>query len=205
MEGVQLLEKLTAKTAPGRTPLINPAYALKILRMIRYGPIGRKNISDNLDLGEGVIRTIVKRLIEEGLVSTTRQGMMLTTRGERMLNDIGRNMIGVEFPQTILTVSPANYAVLVKNGVSSITTGLAQRDDALLAGARGATTLVFQSNRLIMPGTEIIIDEDLRSMIMNLLSPLEGDVIIVGSDDKLLNAEIGAYTAGLKLLLSLIN
>jgi predicted transcriptional regulator len=200
VEAIQLLDKLTERTAPGRTPGFNPAYTLKTLHLIQDGPIGRKQLSEILNLGEGVVRTIVKRLIEEDLVSTSRLGMELTSKGISLVIDIGRNIYGVEFPQTELTVSQANYAVLIRNGSIAVSTGLHQRDTALLAGAKGATTLVFKGNRLKIPGVGTRISEDIQSMIKNKLNPSDGDAIIIGSADKLLHAEIGAYSAALKLL-----
>ena len=92
MEAIRLLDKLTERTAPGRTPGFNLAYTLKTLHMIQDGPIGRKQLSETLNLGEGVVRTIVKRLIEEDLVSTSRQGMHLTTKGITLVDHI-RNYV----------------------------------------------------------------------------------------------------------------
>lgn len=200
MEAIQLLYKLTERTAPGRTPGFNPAYTLKTLHLIQDGPIGRKQLSETLNLGEGMVRTIVKRLIEEGLVSTSRQGMELTPKGISLVIDLGRNIYGVEFPQTDLTVSQANYAVLIRNGSAAVRTGVDQRDTALLAGAKGATTLVCKDDGLIMPGVGTIITEDIQSMIKKKLTPSKGDAVIIGSADNLLLAEIGAYSAGLKLI-----
>ena len=199
MEAVQLLNKLTERTAPGRTPGFIPAYALKTLHLIQDGPLGRKQLSETLNLGEGVVRTIVKRLIEENLVSTSRKGMHLTTKGTTLVDRIREYIFGAEFPVTDLTVSQANYAVLIKNGSAAVSTGLDQRDTALFAGAKGATTLVCKDNRLIMPGDGTRISEDIQSMIKKKLNLSEGDAVVIGSADNPLLAEIGAYSAALKL------
>ena len=200
MEAIRLLDKLTERTAPGRTPGFNLAYTLKTLHMIQDGPIGRKQLSETLNLGEGVVRTIVKRLIEEDLVSTSRRGMHLTTKGVSLVNNIRNYIFGSEFPITDLTVSQVNYAVLIRNGSAAVRTGLDQRDNALLAGAKGASTLVCKNNRLIMPGVEKIISEGIQSIIKQKLNPSEGDAVVIGSADNLLLAEIGAYSAALKLI-----
>lgn len=200
MEAIQLLNKLTERTAPGRIPGFNPAYTLKTLHLIRDGPIGRKQLSDILKLGEGVVRTIVKRLIDEDLVSTSRRGMQLTSKGITLVTRIRENIYGEDFPVTDLTVSPENYAVLIRNSSNAVSTGLDQRDTALLAGAKGATTLVCKHNRLIMPGDGTRISKEIQSMIKKKLNPSEGDAVIIGSADNLLLAEIGAYSAALKLI-----
>ncbi len=84
----------------------------------------------------------------------------------------------------------------------SVKYGLEQRDAAVAAGARGATTLIFTKSGLIMPGT----GEDIKkagSSITTSLSALslkEGDVIVIGSADERLKAALGAKAAALELL-----
>jgi hypothetical protein len=71
-----------------------------------------------------------------------------------------------------------------------------------MAGAKGATTLVFSGNRLTIPGTR----EDASKSDPSLLASLakmdlkEGDVIIIGSADEKIKAELGVKTAALDLL-----
>ena len=125
--------------------------------------------------------------------------MHLTTKGTTLVDRIREYIFGAEFPVTDLTVSQANYAVLIKNGSAAVSTGLDQRDTALFAGAKGATTLVCKDNRLIMPGDGTRISEDIQSMIKKKLNLSEGDAVVIGSADNPLLAEIGAYSAALKL------
>jgi hypothetical protein len=79
---------------------------------------------------------------------------------------------------------------------------LEQRDAAIMAGAKGATTLVFTKNRLTIPGTEEDVSKSDPSLLTSLskLSLNEGDVIILGSADEKIRAELGAKTAALELL-----
>ena len=73
-----------------------------------------------------------------------------------------------------------------------------------MAGAKGATTLIFTKKRLTMPSTE----EDAPKGDVSILAALsklslnEGDVIIIGSADEKIKAELGAKTAALELLRS---
>jgi hypothetical protein len=80
--------------------------------------------------------------------------------------------------------------------------GLEQRDAAITAGAKGATTLVFTKNGLAMPGAKEDVSESGSSIIAALskLNLTEGDVIIIGSADEKIKAEIGVKTAALELL-----
>ena len=86
----------------------------------------------------------------------------------------------------------------------SIKYGLEQRDAAIMAGAKGATTLIFTKNRLTMAGTEEDVSKSDPSILATLskLSLNEGDIIIIGSADEKIRAELGAKTAALELLKS---
>jgi predicted transcriptional regulator len=191
---------LTGRIAPGRTPDFTEAYILVALKVIKArAQIGRKQLSEILQSGEGTIRTLVRRLQDEGLISTSRYGMELTERGVSLLDNIESILYGFEFPKTNITVADNNYAVLVKKGVQNVRYGIEQRDAALLAGAKGASTLVMKDNRFVMPGSETSIDKESLEAL-RWLKLEDGDVIIIGSADSLLHAEIGAYSAALNLL-----
>jgi hypothetical protein len=77
---------------------------------------------------------------------------------------------------------------------------------AIMAGAKGATTLIFSKNRLTMPGAEKDVFKDnvtIRNLLLSKLSPKEGDVIIIGSADEKIRAEFGVKMATLQLLKTL--
>lgn len=90
----------------------------------------------------------------------------------------------------------------MKGMKNSVRYGLEQRDAAITAGAKGATTLVFTKNRLAMPGTGEALSETGSSVVAALskLSLEEGDVIVIGSADERFKAELGVKTAALELL-----
>ncbi len=199
MNSFETLRHLTGKKAPGRTSDFTEAYVFKALRIIQEHRLGRKQLSERLGLGEGTIRTLVKRLLEEGLVETSRLGMSLTERGKIVVKDINKVLLGIEFPKTSITVADENFAVLVKKVSRNIRHGIEQRDAAILAGAKGASTLIMEAGELVMPSVETSVD-DASLEFLKILEPEEGDVVVIGSADSLLLAEIGAYTAALRLL-----
>jgi hypothetical protein len=86
----------------------------------------------------------------------------------------------------------------------SVKYGLEQRDAAIMAGASGATTLVFIWNSLTMPGTHEDVsknDPSIRSSLSKM-DLKDGDVIIIGSADEKIKAELGARAAALELVRS---
>jgi len=199
LKEIRALGSLTDRTAPGRQPQFTEAHIVKALKTIGGQGPGRKQLAGSLELGEGVVRTLLKRLTDAGYVSSSRSGTALTEEGERLLSELGRAMPGKPVPGNDLTVAGCNYMVLVRGGAQMVRYGVEQRDEALLSGARGATTLLLRMGELLVPGLDADVSSRLRDEIM-ALGPGEGDAVIIGSADSGLAAEIGAYSSAIALL-----
>jgi hypothetical protein len=196
-----VLREIAGKVAPGRPPAYTQAHALIGLELIGAGlGVGRQQLSRELRLGEGMIRTMVNRMRGLGLVDASRGGMSLTEEGRGVLDELNEAISTSEIPETPLTVGSKNFAVLVKGASASVSLGIEQRDAALIAGALGATTLVYDGENLLMPGTSEELDPETRRRILASLSPREGDVIVIGTSSDRHLAELGAKAAALKLL-----
>jgi predicted transcriptional regulator len=196
---IRALGSLTDRTAPGRQPQFTEAHIVVALKAIGSQGPGRKQLAESLQLGEGVVRTLLRRLTEAGYVSSSRSGTALTKEGERLLSELGRVMPGRPVPNNDLTVAGCNYMVLVRGGAHMVRYGVEQRDAALLAGARGATTLLLHGGELHAPSLESRADPELTRLIMEL-EPVDGDAAVIGSADAALGAEVGAYSAAYTLL-----
>ena len=204
MEPLETVSRVAAKTAPGRLHTFAQAHIVKALEEIgSQRAIGRMKLSRDLHLGEGEARTLVKHLKSEGLIEVSKSGVALSTAGRRLLSRLRAFMSEqVDVASTPLTVGHFNAAVRVRGVSDLVRYGLEQRDAALLAGARGATTLIFNKNTLVIAGTR----EDASKRDLSLLATLskldlkEGDIVIIGSADDRISAELGAKTAALELL-----
>jgi hypothetical protein len=126
--------------------------------------------------------------------------MSLTGEGEAVLEARGNLFWGCSLPPLSITVGPFNYAVLIHGLASKVRGGIEQRDVAIIAGASGATTLVLDEQGLRMPGMMEPLEESVRNLILEELSPSPGDAIIIGSSDDLFFAEMAAKSAALVLL-----
>jgi hypothetical protein len=204
LETLETVNRVAAKIAPGRSPSFAEAHVMKALEDIGLQEtVGRLKLSRDLHLGEGEVRTLVRHLKSEGLIDVSESGISLSAGGKKLLSSL-RALVSeqIEIPSTALTVGSFNVAVRVVGMKDSIKCGLEQRDSAIIAGAKGATTLVFTKSRLIMPGTGEDVSK-IESSILVSLSKLclnEGDVVIIGSADEKIRAELGAKTAALELL-----
>jgi len=197
----RILSEIAGKIAPGIPPAYTEAHVLMALETIGSGlGVGRQKLSKNLRLGEGTIRTLVKRLKTMGLIVTSRIGMNLSEKGTTILEELGELILACHFPPIPITVGSVNHAVLVKGVSTKVKAGIEQRDAAIIAGASGATTLVFDEHGLRMPGMKDPIEESVRDLIMEKLGPSSGDAIIIGSSDNSFLAEIAAKYAALVLL-----
>lgn len=204
MKTLETLATVAAKIAPGRSPSFREAHVVEALEKINTdGTIGRLKLSRDLMLGEGEVRTLVRHLDKEGLIKISRSGISLSNAGKRLFSNL-RTVLSeqVEMSSSPLTVGCVNIAVQVRQAANFVKYGLEQRDAAIMAGAKGATTLVVTKNGLIMPGTGEDVSKASSSFIavLSRLSLKEGDIIIIGSADEKLKAEFGAKTAALELL-----
>ena len=200
MNPVETLRRIS-ESSSGRFPSFTEAHALKALELIGEGAgIGRQQLSRELGLGEGTVRTLLSRMKAAGLLETSRGGTTLTSKGHGLLKRFGELIPAGEFPETDATVGPRNYAILVRGAGESVKKGIEQRDAALIAGADGATTLVHDGDGLVMPGVEVEVDPSTAKHVLDAFKPCRGDVVIIGSARDPLDAEIGAKSAALRLL-----
>jgi predicted transcriptional regulator len=205
---VEVIERAVRKLAPGRVSYFMEAHIVKALRTIDdEGPVGRVKLSKALGLGEGMTRTLIKHLINEGLIETSRAGIVLTKSGKRLSLDLkSRISEAIEIPRSSLTIGPLNIAILVKNAANAIKGGVEQRDAAIKVGALGATTLVFKHDKLSIPLGNQATFKDARALpairkgLISGLNPQENDVIIIGSANDKSTAELGAIAATLETL-----
>lgn len=196
-----LIERAALRAAPGRPLAYGVIHVLKALEFIGSTlGVGRQQLARELGIGEGSARTLIRRLKEEGLIEVERGGMSLTFHGKRVLCYFKGLMRSMEVPSTTSTVSTKNHAVLIRGAAPLIRVGVEQRDAALLAGAKGATTIVYDGRRFYMPGVGKEIEPSLSHLLLEGLRPEAGDVIIIGTAEEGRAAEIGAKAAALELI-----
>lgn len=199
------LANLVHRRAPGPLPAFSILDLIRFLSILaKFKCMGRGRIAKKLDLGEGTIRTIIKRLTEENLITKSRSGCSLTHKGKKLWSKIEEVLPEiVEVGSNELTLAPYSVAVLVKGRAGKIKSGLEQRDAAIINGAKSAVTVIFRNNRLIIPGVSSDLKRDYPIAfreIKRLMKPEEEDVIIISSADAPKYAEYGALAAALSII-----
>lgn len=200
-----ILNKISSKSAPGPSPSFNMLDLLRLLRLLaESGRAGRIKISRELGLGEGATRTIIRRLAEAGLIVASRNGCSLSDKGRSLWNNIEKIIPKmVEIGSNELTLAPKSVAILVRGRADRVKNGIEQRDAAVSIGAKGAVTMVFKNNKVIIPGVSMDLEKDYPCAfreIMRRMDPGEGDVIIISSADSLIKAEYGALAAAWSII-----
>lgn len=199
-----LLRELIGEKAPGPTPSFSVVHVIRALELLGEKPIGRNRLSQKLTLGEGATRTLIERLRSLSLIVVDRKGCAFSRKGRKLWSTLHATIPQkTVLKESGLTLAPFNVAILVKDGSSNVRFGIEQRDAALLAGAKGATTLISKNGRLTIPPDcrDLIKDfPEIHRRLVDSLKPGENDAIVIGSADTLEKAEFGALAAAWTLL-----
>ncbi len=203
---INTLNSISSRYAPSRVLSFNSAHVFKTLQLIdREGYVSRLLLINELQLGEGSIKTLIKHLKMEKLIITTNKGTTMSERGRKIYEEMSRFICAeTQIPRSSISVSVFNYAVLLKFVKYAIRQGVEQRDAAIKMGAKGATTLVYKDGKFMIPGTKYnaLRDEKaLEKLLKDKLNPVDDDIIIIGSDDSsIVLSELAAKSAALYTL-----
>ncbi len=148
------------------TKTIAPSYSLPQVLCVLLeiyasnGGIGRYQLKSKVGLGEGSLRTLLKRLEQSGFINVKGQ------RSGHMLSEIGINYVKelmnrITYPR-IFENPPAwlnalgsiiHYSIIHSEYVKiSLTNGIKQRDAAMIYGGKGAACLTFNGKEFVFPG-----------------------------------------------------
>ena len=155
----------------------------------REQPLGRYELCENLSVGEGSARTLLKRLTESGYIAPEgKLGQRLTESGQTLFERISLDIpMGLFLELEELVIHEFSFANLVRNRSHRVKDGVRQRDEAIIQGGyarAGATTLVQKDGILVMPPGDfnaLLASESETLLIIETIRPEENDVIVIGS------------------------
>jgi len=99
-----------------------------------------------------------------------------------------------------LTVGDVDVATVVKGVSDLVDKGIEQRDEAIKVGTDGATVLVFEDGELVLPEDLGGVEEEVGSELLDNFELSDGDVVIIGTGNSVLDAERGAWAAADSLM-----
>ncbi len=172
-------------------------HVVKALLLIDKEKCGRERLMKELALNEASARTMLRNLEKNGLIKSSYRGRLLAPRGRKFIEALNKKVSGPAMVmKTGITMSDCNIAYLVKNAARKIRKGVEQRDQAILMGAQGLTTLLHRK-KLFMPGLE---KWKVPREISSMFELKEDDVILIGSAKNAVKADLAALNAAINLL-----
>ncbi|MCX6695807.1 MAG: DUF4443 domain-containing protein [Candidatus Altiarchaeota archaeon] len=185
----------------GAAPSFGVVHVVRTMFLLGDGPVGRKKLVKLLGLGEGSVRTIIKKLSQDGLLESRMQGHSLSRKGVRKLESMAK-----EFTRPIafssMDISEKQQSmVVVRNAADFVKSpGLDERDIAVRAGASGSVILVFDGGSVKFPSDDFSADKfvDLTAKL-DSMKLKDGDVVVISFADSQNSAEDGALAVALEL------
>jgi Domain of unknown function (DUF4443) len=206
MAGVSELLNLIDRRGQGPSPGFGREHAfLALMNLGGAETMGRQKLAAASGVGEGSVRTILRRFKEAGVVDMDPAGIALTPAGKSLRNSVLEVLTPpLALGATSLTVGRSQAAILVKSAGRAISSGIAQRDASIKAGADGTTSYAFTGNRFAVHGGSADCEKDYPSAawqtLRQRLTPRNGDAVIVcGAKNETL-AKVGAVAAALTLI-----
>lgn len=190
------------KLKRGPLPKFSEYHHILLLYIISEEIIGRQALSTRLEIGEGTIRTLIKKLIKIGVIKTSKKGCDLTDKGRKILSNLKDKIQYKPYVEAgTITLGIANASVLVRKSSEKVKSGLEQRDAAIITGAMGASTIIYTKNGPFMPGVKVDKSTSARILVLSEDMSMEiGDVLIIGTGEFKGEAEQAAWAAAYTLL-----
>jgi predicted transcriptional regulator len=200
----KFIQQIAEKRAPGPSTSFTIFHIFYALELLAQKPLGRNKLAEKLKVGDGAVRTIISRLKDAGLIEISKEGCCLTKKGLevwRQFEGIFPKRVGI--PRSELSTSEFNFAFLVKNVGEKVSSGIDQRDAAIIAGARKALVIVFKNGHLRIESVSDSVEKEYpkaASYILKEFVPQENDVIIIAGAETELKAKRGAFAASWSLI-----
>jgi len=160
-------------------------------------PIGRKSLADALGIGEGSVRTMLKKMNSKGLINSTQRGHVLSSNGWRLLKEI-ESLFSEAVPVGFIE---GHHAYSLKIHDPPEFKSIELRDEAIRYFARGAMILSVKGGRPIFPEDGRPVKDTLPELHERLrkLDFSDGDLLIVTWAEERFNAIKSAYHVAVSL------
>ena len=164
--------------------------AVAVLYLMK-NPVGRKTISELLDLGEGSVRTLLRKLSRMELIESSQRGHTLSEEGRELVERLSKAFSEVHAVGRVEGY-PA-YAIVVKNPPEFKSIEL--RDEAIRFFAKGAMILVVKNGEVVFPEDGRPLRETMPELAekLSVLGLEEGDMVIVTWAENPADAMKSAY------------
>jgi DNA-binding MarR family transcriptional regulator len=205
-----LMNNICKSEAPkGPSPAYASAHVIKFLLILATEEtMGRITLAKRLGIGEGSVRTIIKRLLTMSLISVDAiGGCHLTEKGRSVVSELQGIIVttGEIDLREMGIAKPASAAHLRGVAITPSLTRL--RDAAVRNGAEGMMVFEAIDDRIRLPSMSEDISKDypaIDAFIKSRFKPRGKDLILIGFAEDAMAAELGTLSASLNLVCSLL-
>jgi len=185
----------------GAAPSFSVVHLARTLFILREGKAGRKRLVVLLGVGEGSVRTIIKRLSGAGFLSSDQGGHSLSEKGRKALSAMLKKFTQ---PKDFFSsdISDKKQSIVLVHGAAGRIRkgGVDERDVAVRAGADGAVILSFRQGKLRFPSDGFDAGRFPDLMLkLGSLDLSEGDVAVISFACSSIKAEDAALAVALEL------
>lgn len=201
------IKEFLTNRPPGPRSIYNIYHFEWVLRTIAAkSPIGRNKLGEEIQVGGGSIRSLLKLIKKLNLIDSTKSGLILNEKGDttvaRFKQEIPYDPIMMDVPDDV-SLAEKNTILIVRGVHGNLKSGLEQTTAALRIDASGASTILFQNDKFSMPGMMDDLEITNPKFIQELRKLLDiksNDVIIIGMGSTEEKAIMGAWAAAYSLL-----
>jgi DNA-binding MarR family transcriptional regulator len=207
MKELEKLEKIAQPSEKGAKPSFNYVELIRMIRIIGLRKIvSRKVITEELRIGEGSVRTMIKRLKRKGFITTIKSGAILTKKGEKIFNILNSVIIYENKLESEklgkLSLSKENYCIILKNLITKVKSGVEERDIALKFGSEALLSIIYKDGKFMFPDGYILNYEykEACEYLSNFTKEIKEALIIISFSNNEKGAINGSYAVVWNLL-----
>jgi len=201
------VSQLTRTEGPrGPAPAYTPTHIIRLLLILdAEQTMGRISLSKRLGIGEGSVRTMIKKLVEMSIISVDAVGgCHLTDLGRSIVGDLkGVIVASSSVDLNEMGISLPSKAIQVRGLVIPDTSFTRLRDIGVRNGAEGMMIFVFRGDCIRLPMMTEAVDKEYPKISRGIKSSFklkEGDAVLVAFSEDANLAEQGAFSAVLSLI-----
>lgn len=190
----------------GPSPAFTAAHVVKVLLVLSTEKtMGRINLSRTLGIGEGSVRTIIKRLVERSLVSVDSVGgCHLTDLGKSLISELKRKIVATtEVGLDEMGITLPSYALHLRDVHLACLSLTKLRDIAIKSGAEGMVIFSVKDGHISLPMMADDVSKEYPKIANSLKSNFrleDGDSILIGFSEDNKDSELAALSAAIFLI-----
>jgi predicted transcriptional regulator len=194
------------ETPKGPSPAFTAAHILEVLLILdSEKTMGRISLSKRLGIGEGSVRTIIKKLVEQSIISVDSVGgCHLTELGKTLISELKRTIIHTtELSIDEMGIILPSYAFQIR-GIPLVGLSLTKlRDIAIKSGAEGMVIFCVKDGQISLPMMVDDVSKEYPKIANSLKSRfklMDGDSILIGFSKDKKDSELATLSAVIFLL-----